>query len=212
MDKEGIGMRQSIRRAALGFAIGMLPALALAADAHGDAGGGGMPQLRFNDPWMHAQVVWLLIIFGLLYYVMSRYALPEVASVLEARRQRIEGDLEAAQDAKGRADAAMAEHRAATARARSEAQAAINSAAQQAQAEAAAKSEVLNARLAAQVEAAEGRIAAARDAAMGALRQVATETTDALVARLIGSVDRGAVEVAVDRELAARGAMAGGRG
>jgi F-type H+-transporting ATPase subunit b len=204
-------MRLSIRTAALTIGFGLLPMLALAADAHGEAGGGGMPQLRFNDPWMHAQVVWLLLIFGLLYYVMAKVALPEVASVLEARRQRIEGDLEAAQEAKGRADAALAEHRAATAQARAEAQAAISTAAQQAQAEAAARSEALNAKLAAQVEEAEGRISAARDAAMGALRQVATETTDALVARLIGSVDRGAVEAAVDRELATRTAQAGGR-
>ena len=204
-------MRLSIRSAGLGLAAALLPALAFAADAHGDAGGGGMPQLRFNDPWMHGQIIWLLLIFGLLYYVMARYALPEVASVLEARRQRIEGDLEAAQDAKGRADAALAAHRAATAQARAEAQAAIATAAQQAQAEAAAKSEALNAKLTAQIEAAEGSIAAARDAAMGALRQVATETTDALVSRLIGGVDRGAVEAAVDRELSAR-AAAGGRG
>lgn len=204
-------MRQSFRTAGLALTLGMAPALALAADAHGEAGGGGMPQLRFDDPWMLAQVVWLLVIFGLLYYVMARYALPEVESVLTTRRQRIDGDLEAAQEAKGRADAAMAAHRAATAQARSEAQAAIATASQQAQAEAAAKAEALNARLNAQIEAAEARIAAARDAAMGALRQVAAETTDALVSRLIGSVDRGAVEAAVDRELAVRGAQ-GGRG
>lgn len=200
-------MRLSIRTALTGFALGALPAVAMAAAPSG----GGMPQLRFNDPWMHAQIIWLLLIFGLLYYVMSRYALPRVESVLEARRRRIEGDLEAAQAAKLRADAAMAEHRTATARARAEAQAAIAAAAQQAGAEAAARSEVLNARLTAQIEAAESRIGAARDAAMGALRQVATETTDALVARLIGSADRGAIEAAVDRELAARGAQAGGR-
>jgi F-type H+-transporting ATPase subunit b len=203
-------MRQSIRSALLGAVVLLFPTLASAADAHGNAGG-GMPQLRFNDPWMHAQVVWLLIIFGLLYYVMAKYALPEVASVLAARRQRIDGDLEAAQAAKSRADAALAQHRAATAEARAEAQAAITTASQQAQAEAAAKAEALNAKLAAQIAAAEERIATARDAAMGALRQVATETTDALVQRLIGSVDRGAIEAAVQHALAAR-AAAGGRG
>ncbi|MBX9699791.1 MAG: F0F1 ATP synthase subunit B' [Acetobacteraceae bacterium] len=200
-------MRLIHRTVLAALVLGALPAGALAAEPSG----GGMPQLRFNDPWMHAQVVWLLVIFGLLYYVMSRYALPGVAEVLESRRTRIEGDLDAAQAAKARADAALAEHRAATAKARGEAQAAIAQAAQHAQAEAAAKAEVLNSRLTAQIEAAEARIGAARDAAMGALRQVATETTDALVAKLIGSADRGAIETAVDRELAARGAAAGGR-
>lgn len=199
-------MRQSIRTAAASVALLALPAgAALAAE---ESASGGMPQLAFGNPWTIAQVVWMLVIFGLLYYVMARYALPQVAGVLEARRQRIEGDLEAAQAAKQQADAALAEHRSATARARAEAQAAIAAASQQAQAEAAAKAEALNARLNAQIEAAEQRIAAARDAAMGALRQVATETTDALVARLIGSADRAAVERAVDRELAARGGQA----
>lgn len=197
-------MRLSLRIAAAVPGLLAAPALGWAAEASS----GGMPQLDFANPWTIAQVVWMLVIFGLLYYVMAQYALPQVASVLEARRQRIEGDLEAAQDAKTRADAAMAEHREATARARAEAQAAIAAAAQQAMAEAGAKAEALNARLAAQIEAAETRIAAARDGAMAALRQVATETTDALVGKLIGAVDRAAVERAVDRELAARGGQA----
>jgi len=195
-------MRQSIRFAAVSALATLSATAGLAAEA---AGGGGMPQLRFNDPMILAQVIWLLIIFGLLYYIMARYALPRVSSVLEERRSRIEGDLELAQVAKQRADAALAEHQAATARARAEAQAAIAAASQTAQAEASQRAEALNARLNAQIEAAEQRIATARDQAMGALRQVATETTDALLARLIGSVDRAAVERAVDHELAARG-------
>ena len=75
-----------------------------------------------------------------------------------------------------------------------------------AQAEAAQRSEELNARLNAQIEQAERRIAAARDSAMGALRQVSTDTAEALVSRLVGgAADRAAIERAVDGELAARG-------
>jgi F-type H+-transporting ATPase subunit b len=197
-------MSKSIRTTALAAAVSIGVALpALAADAGGSSG--GMPQLDFGNPWTIAQVVWMLVIFGLLYYVMAAYALPQVASVLEARRQRIDGDLEAAQAAKQSADRAMAEHLAATAKARAEAQAAIAAASQAAQAEAAKRAEEMNARLNAQIAAAEARIDAARDSAMGALRQVATETTDALLQRLIGRVDGAAVEQAVGRELAARG-------
>ncbi|WP_270938263.1 F0F1 ATP synthase subunit B family protein [Falsiroseomonas oryzae] len=164
-----------------------------------------MPQLDFDNPLLIAQVVWLLIIFGLLYYVLSTYALPRVESVLEERRARIAADLGAAQAAKAEADAAMAAHREATAKARAEAQSAIASAMQQAQAEAAARSEELNRRLAQQIQEAEQRIAAARDAAMGALRQVSTETAESLVAKLAGRADRTPVTAAVDRALAARG-------
>jgi F-type H+-transporting ATPase subunit b len=203
-------MRNGIRpaaAAALGLALAAAPALAQVAGEHPGSTGGGMPQLNFGHPLVIAQVIWLLIIFGLLYAVMSQVALPGVAAVLEERRRRIDGDLEAAQAAKARADAALAEHRAATARARSEGQAAIAEAVQRAQAEAAARSEELNARLNAQIETAERRIAAARDSAMGALRQVSADTAEALVSRLVGgaAADRAAVERAVDGELAARG-------
>jgi len=164
-----------------------------------------MPQLDFGNPLLTAQVVWLLIIFGLLYHVLKHFALPRVTSVLEERDARISGDLEAAQAAKAEADAAMAAHREATAKARAEAHAAIAGAMQQAQAEAAKRAEVLNARLAKQIDEAETRIAASRDAAMGALRQVSTETAQSLVAKLVGRADNAAVDAAVDRALAARG-------
>lgn len=164
-----------------------------------------MPQLDFGNPLLIAQVVWLLIIFGLLCYVMATYALPRVAEVIEHREGRIRGDLEAAQAAKAEADAAMGAHREATAKARAEAQSSIAAAMQGAQAEAARRAEALNAKLAKQIEEAEARIAAARDAAMGALRQVSVDTTQSLVAKLTGSSDAAAIDAAVDRALAARG-------
>ena len=107
---------------------------------------GGMPQLDFGNPWTIAQVVWMLIIFGALYFVMKQYALPQVEGVLAARRARIEADLESARRRSSgpmRRWPSTAERR----RARAESQAAINAAAQRAQEEAAARSEALNARL-----------------------------------------------------------------
>jgi F-type H+-transporting ATPase subunit b len=163
-----------------------------------------MPQLEFGNPLLIAQVVWLLIIFGLLYYVMAAYALPRVERVLEDRRARIAADLQAAQAAKAEADASMAAHRDATAKARGEAQAAIAAAVQQAQADAAARSEELNKRLARQIDEAEQRIASARDAAMGALRQVSLDTAESLVTKVAGVADRRKLEAAVDRALTAR--------
>ncbi len=164
-----------------------------------------MPQLDFGNPLIISQLVWLLIIFGLLYYVMSVYALPRVESVLQDRRQRIEGDLDAAQTMQRDAEAAMAAHHAATMKARAEAQAAIADAVASAQADAQARADALAAKLAEQIAGADARIEASRDAAMGALRQVASETTQALLTRLTGTADSAAVGGAVDRALAARG-------
>jgi F-type H+-transporting ATPase subunit b len=185
-----------------------LPSLVLAATAPGAVPVEGMPQLAFGHPlqgrYLIANVFWLLVIFGLLYYVMARYALPQVGAVIESRTARIGADLAAAQAAKSEADSAMAAHREATAKARAEAQAQIAGALQQSQAEAQARSDELAARLARQIEEADTRIAAARDAAMGAIRQVASDTTAALVQRLGVPAEPAAVGAAVDRALAAR--------
>jgi F-type H+-transporting ATPase subunit b len=161
-----------------------------------------MPQLDFSNPLVIAQLVWLLIIFGALYYIMAVYALPRVESVLEDRRRRIEGDLEAAQAMKATADAAIAEYRAAAMKARTESQAAIATALAAAQADTQARADALAARLAAQIDAADKRIAAARESALGALRDVAVETAGALVTKLTGQTQPALVVAAVDRALA----------
>ena len=40
-----------------------------------------------------SQIFWLVIFFALLYALMSKLVLPKIACILEARRNRIEGDL-----------------------------------------------------------------------------------------------------------------------
>ena len=196
-------MSKSLRLAAL-TALAMLPAAGSFAAEH-EEHAGGMPQLRFDDPYLVAQVFWLLAIFALLYVLMAGFALPRVGKVLAARRSRIEGDLEAARGAKDRADAALADLRSATARARADAQAQVANAVARAQEELATKTEAMNAKLAQQIEAAEAQITAARDSAMGALRQVSADTAAAVVARIAGGADRSLVDAAVDRDLSARG-------
>jgi F-type H+-transporting ATPase subunit b len=175
----------------------LLPAAAHAA---------GMPQLDFNNPLTTSQVVWGAIIFAVLYLLASRSALPRVAAVLEERANHIARDLESAQQAKARSDAAVLEVTAATAKARAAAQAAINAALDEAKAAAAKQSEALNARLEKQLAEAEAQIAAARNQSMGALRQVATDTASTVIARLTGAApDQARLDGAIGAALTARG-------
>ena len=165
-----------------------------------------MPQLDFSNPLTLAQVVWMAIIFGLLYYLLARYALPQVSGVLENRAERIAGDLDSARAAKSQADAAVAEITEAGRRAAAEAQAGISQAVAQAKAEAAEQARVADERLNTQLAEAEGRIRAARTQAMGALRQVATETAAVVVNRLTGqTADAAAIDAAVGSAMQARG-------
>lgn len=166
-----------------------------------------MPQLDFSNPLTIAQVVWMLVIFGVLYWMLAHWALPQVAHVVEARAARIEADLDGARLAKLESDAAASDVAEAVRRASAEAQAQVATALNAAKAQAAEEARRADERLNAQLAEAEKRIAEARASALGALREVATDTASTLVARLTGrQPDAAQVGSAVDRALAARAA------
>ena len=165
----------------------------------------GMPQLDFANPLTLTQVGWGAVIFIVLYVLLSRVALPRVGEVIEQRTRHIAADLETAQAAKARSDAAAREVTEATARARTEAQSAINAALDRAKQEAASRIAALNERLDQQLRDAEAQIDAARGAAMRALREVATETAATVIGRLTGAPpDQARLDGAIGAALAGR--------
>ncbi len=106
-----------------------------------------MPQL---DPAVFLpQIFWLAIIFGLLYLVMSRVALPQVASVLEERRNRIAADLDQAAQFRAKAEEALAAYEQGIAEARKRAETLAREARDRLNAEAEERRKVLEAQLAA---------------------------------------------------------------
>lgn len=159
--------------------------------------GGGFPP--FNSHTFASQLFWLAIFFVALYLLMSRWALPQVAGVIERRQKRIADDFAEAGRLKDQSDAAIAAYEKELADARGRAQAIANETRekQTAAAEAARKKteDALNARLAE----AEKTITATKQAAMGNVRTVAEDAAAAIVERLIGSApDKEAIANAVD--------------
>lgn len=66
----------------------------LAADAAKDAGAAPFPPF---DPWhFPSQVFWLVVLFGFLYFVLSRFILPSIGNTLERRESTIASDLDEA--------------------------------------------------------------------------------------------------------------------
>jgi F-type H+-transporting ATPase subunit b len=167
---------------------------------------GGMPQLDFGNPKTIANAVWMLIIFGLLYFLLSSKVLPAAEAVFETRAARLRADLDAAQAAKQESDAAMAEIQARISATRAEGQAAIAAALQRAQAAAQADADVLAAQLAGRIAEAEKRIEASRAAAVAALPQVATDTAQAILGKLALTAPAPALSAAVQAEIARRAA------
>lgn len=61
-----------------------------------------MPQLDPSS--FHSQLFWLAVTFFVLYIAMSRYVLPKVSEVLQARQERISNDLDKAATLKDEAE------------------------------------------------------------------------------------------------------------
>ena len=163
--------------AAAGAMVGLLPTLAAAEE-------GGLPQLDTST--FPTQLTWLVITFIMLYLAMRQVALPRIADVLEARRNRIDGDLDHAATLKEEAEAALAAYEETVAESMAKAHdvqremaAAFTERAAQARSD-------LAARLTAETQAAEDLIAEEKAQALVGISDVAAELVRASASKLAG--------------------------
>lgn len=178
-----MGVMMKIVRAGLLATVSGVSLLVMAAPG---AYAAGMPQLDFHNPLVTGQVIWGAVIFLGFYLVLSQVMLPRVGRVLEDRSKRISGDLDVARSAKQDADKAVAELQQARKDAMAEAQANLQKTLDAEQQAADQKLAEINARLSAEIADAEKRIAAEKAQAFGTLKEIAADTTQALVSRLTG--------------------------
>jgi F-type H+-transporting ATPase subunit b len=149
-----------------------------------DAQKAGMPQ--FDLSRFPSQIFWLGVTFLVLYWVMSKIALPRIGEVLEARANRIGGDLDRASALKAEADQIKAAYEKALGESRAKAQEVGRSTEASLAREAADRQARLGNELAGRIRDAEGRIAAAKATAMGNLAGVAAEVATLAVQRVAG--------------------------
>jgi F-type H+-transporting ATPase subunit b len=143
-----------------------------------------MPQLEFAD--FLPQLFWLAVTFILLYFLMSRLALPKVATVLAERDRQIEEDLARAERLKAEADQTLKAYESALAEARSEAQNLHRQASAEISALAATREQAFAAEIGARTREAEERIEAAKQRTLQDLPVVASEVADSAFRRLTG--------------------------
>lgn len=162
----------------------------------GKKGSSGLPQLDFDT--FPSQIFWLVVSIVVLYFLMTRIALPRIATVLEERADAIADDLDKAEEFKQKAEEAEAAYDAALQAAREKAQeiAAVTRAKIQKDLDAAM--EKADAEIAARTAEGEKRIAEIRDSSMAAVSEVAGEAAVAIVDSIIpGSVEADVVKSAV---------------
>ena len=162
--------------------------------------GGAFPPFRSDT--FAAQVLWLALAFGLLYYLMSKLALPRIGAILHERASRLGGDLAEAHRMKAEAEAAGTAYEVALKEAADRAKGIAQAARDAAAAEADAKRRALEADLAQKLIASETAIRARTAGAMANVREIAGETASAIVERLTGQApDRGQLDAALSRTL-----------
>ena len=145
---------------------------------------GGLPQFDFQ--WWPGQIAWFLIIFVTMLVFIRLFAAPRLGGTIDARDEKISGDIADARRMKDDADAQAQAAAAETAQARAAAQRVAGDARAKAQAESAAKLAAEEAKLAEAGAVAEARIGKARDAAMANVAAIASDAASQIVAKLTG--------------------------
>jgi F-type H+-transporting ATPase subunit b len=164
--------------------------------------GGNFPP--FDSTNWAPQFVWLVLVFGALYLLMSRIALPRVANILTTRETTINADLDAARATQAKAQTAAQHNDETLAAKKGEAQAIGREAQTKAAAEAAAHRAAAEQKFAQALAAAEQRISAEKLEKMAHVESVAREAAAAIIAKLAGApADEAAIDAAV-RSLSAR--------
>jgi F-type H+-transporting ATPase subunit b len=158
----------------------------------------GLPQL--NPEHFAGQLFWLALLFLFLYFVMSRVALPRIASVVEGRRDRIAGDIDTAAKLKRDAEDAIKSYEKSLADARARARGLVEENRQKVKAQTDRQRAGVEADLNKKLSAAEAQILATKAQALANVKAIAAETAQAIVSRLTGeAVDLRDAEAAVTR-------------
>lgn len=173
-------------RAAGGFAFvfGATLSVNASAWAAGEKADGGLPQLDLGT--FPTQIFWLIISFGLLYWIMTKMAVPRIAEVLEERQDRISDDLETAERLNSEAKSVQEAYEQALSDARAQAHGQIKAANDALAAEQATAEAEHAKKMSRKTKTAETKIAKQRDEALESLMAVASEVAADATAKLIG--------------------------
>jgi F-type H+-transporting ATPase subunit b len=158
-----------------------------------------MPQLDFST-WPN-QIFWLLVTLVVIYFLLTRIALPRIGAVLADRKGAITNDLAAAEELKQKALKAEKAYNEALAQARADAAKIVAEARAGIQKDLDAALAKADAQIAAKSAESEGRINEIRDGALAAVTEVAKDTAKEIVAALGGKADARSVTAAVTARL-----------
>lgn len=155
----------------------------------------GMPQLDFAT--FPNQIFWLVVTLIVIYLILSRVALPRIASVLAERQGTITSDIAAAEDLKAKAAEAEEAYKQALADAKAEAQKIAAEARAEIQADLDVATAKADAEIAAKAAESEKAIAEISAGAIDSIRDVAQDAAQEIITAMGGKADAKAVTAAI---------------
>ena len=158
---------------------------------------GGMPQL--NPEFWISQIFWLILTFGTMYVVLSKFILPKISNNLESRKSQILENIEAAEKQREDSEAKLKEYDEVILKSKSEAKTMFNQTREKALKDIMAKKEVLDQQIDDEIDKAEKEIEVLRVSAPDKINKIAIETSSELLEKLIGSgVNSSSISAIVD--------------
>ena len=158
---------------------------------------GGMPQL--NPEFWISQIFWLILTFGTMYVVLSKFILPKISNNLESRKSQILENIEAAEKQREDSEAKLKEYDEIILKTKSEAKTMFNQTREKALKDIVAKKEVLDQQIDAEINKAEKEIEVLRVSAPDKINKIAIENSSELLEKLIGSgVNSSSISAIVD--------------
>jgi F-type H+-transporting ATPase subunit b len=164
-----------------------------------------MPQIVQIADTLTSQVFWLLVFFGLTFFVVGLGMVPKIMGTVDLRDKQIADDLAAAQAARDAADSEEAAWRTRENDNRAAAQSVIAEAKAKAAKASETKLAKAQAKLDKQLAEAEAGIEAARTSAMAEIESVAADAARDIVARIAGADIKPAAAEAAVKEVMAHG-------
>ena len=158
---------------------------------------GGMPQL---DPefWI-SQIFWLIITFGTLYVVLSKFILPKISSNLELRKSQIQENIETAEKQREISEVKLKEYDEIILKSKLEAKNIFKNAREKIIKDINLKKETLDKQIDEEISNAEEEIKTLKKDATDKINKIAIETSSDLLKKLIGTeINNSSISAIVD--------------
>ena len=158
---------------------------------------GGMPQL--NPEFWVSQIFWLIITFGILYIVLSKFILPKISSNLELRKSQIQDNIEVAEKQREDSEVKLKEYEEIIQKSKIEAKNIFKNAREKVIKDINNKKEILDRQIDNEISSAEEEIKTLKNNSAEKINKIAIETSSDLLKRLIGTeINNSSISAIVD--------------